>query len=86
MKTQGLHLLTPGAEGIVYALYAEGSIRRRLLDMGLTEGCHVRCLLESPGSDMRAYLIRGALVSIRKKDAEKILIYLPEQEDEEGRT
>ena len=82
MKTQSLHSLPPGAEGIVYRLDAEGSIRRRLLDMGLTEGSRVRCLLESPGSNMRAYLICGALVSIRKTDAEKILVFLPD--DGEG--
>lgn len=51
-----------------------GSIRRRLLDIGLTEGTYVKCLFKSPFGDPTAYKIRGAVIALRKEDSKKIII------------
>ena len=49
-------------------------MRRRLQDMGLIEGTKVECIGVSPLGDPAAYLIRGAVVALRKSDAEGIAI------------
>ncbi|MDD3341906.1 MAG: FeoA family protein [Bacilli bacterium] len=52
----------------------KGSIRRRLLDIGLIPGTEVTNVLQSPAGELSAYLIRGALIAIREEDAKEILI------------
>ncbi len=69
-----LPALQPGQRARVCALLNEGSIRRRLLDIGLIENTIVECLGKSPAGDPGAYLIRGAVIAIRAEDGRKILI------------
>ncbi len=66
--------LHPGQEARIKSLLCTGSMRRRLLDIGLTENTPALCLHRAPGGDPSAYLIRGAVIAIRAKDAEDILI------------
>ena len=66
--------LRPGQTAIVRTLSAEGTMRRRLQDMGLIEGTKVECIGVSPLGDPAAYLIRGAVVALRKSDAQDIAI------------
>ncbi|MGL4791371.1 MAG: FeoA family protein, partial [Anaerotignaceae bacterium] len=68
--------LKEGEIGIVQCLTIDGSIRRRLLDIGLIEGTKIECLQKSPSGDPTAYLIRGAVIAIRSKDCKGILIKL----------
>ena len=67
-----LHHIPIGKTARVSALHAEGSIRHRLLDIGLTRNAKVTCLFQSPSGDPRAYLIRGAIIALRSEEAEKI--------------
>lgn len=64
----------PGEKATVSALRTEGSMRRRLLDIGLIENTDVECLGRSPAGDPSAYLIRGAVIAIRAADCRGILI------------
>ena len=66
--------LLPGQRARVCALLNEGSIRRRLVDIGLIENTVVECLGRSPFGDPAAYLIRGAVIAIRAEDGRKILL------------
>ncbi|MBR5808747.1 MAG: ferrous iron transport protein A [Clostridia bacterium] len=59
---------------IVKSIEANVDIRRRLQDMGLIPGTLVQCVFKSPYGDPTAYLIRGALVALRKTDADNILV------------
>ena len=63
-----------GEKVIVKQIQAEGSIRRRLLDIGLVEDTLVECVLKSPFGDPTAYFIRGALIAIRSEDSKSILV------------
>lgn len=63
-----------GETARVLRLDAAPGIRRRLLDIGLTEGAQATCLFESPTGDPRAYLVRGAIIAIREEDAETIFV------------
>lgn len=69
-----LNDLTPGQHATVRELRSGGSIRRRLLDIGLIENTDVECIGRSPGGDPTAFLIRGAVIAIRSEDCRNILI------------
>lgn len=66
--------LKAGQTATVSALTGEGSMRRRLQDMGLIEGTQVECVGVSPLGDPAAYLIRGAVVALRNRDAASVFI------------
>lgn len=61
----------------VRELLSTGSMRRRLLDIGLIEGTDVACLQKSPAGDPVAYLIRGAVIALRSEDSANILVDRP---------
>ena len=63
-----------GEEAIIARLDVTGSIRRRLLDIGMIEGTKVECVMKSPAGELSAYSIRGALIAIRKEDAKNIKV------------
>lgn len=64
-----LNLLQIGQTAQVEKITASGAMRRRLQDIGLTPGTRVQCLLESPSGDPAAYLVRGALIALRREDS-----------------
>lgn len=66
--------LLPGETGRVVALYTEGGMRRRLIEIGLMEGALVHCVGESPVGDPCAYLIGGAVMAIRRRDARTVAL------------
>ena len=52
----------------------DGAMRSRLNDVGLIEGTDVLCLNRSPSGDPVAYLIRGAVIALRKEETSKITV------------
>ena len=58
----------------VVSLLAEGRMRRRLADLGLIPGAEVTCLGRSPLGDPSAYLILGAVIAIRRRDAMEVSV------------
>lgn len=73
-EIKSLNDLKPGQSAKIKELLSIGSIRRRLLDIGLIENTEVECLGRSPGGDPSAFLIRGAVIAIRSEDCKNILI------------
>ena len=67
MIPQTLNTIPEGGKVRVSRLLSSGSMRRRLLDIGLIEGTDVAC-------DPVAYLIRGAVIALRAEDASQILV------------
>lgn len=63
-----------GARAAVKGLLAHGTMRRRMLDIGLVDGAEVECVGQSPMGDPRAYLICGAVIAIRRSDGDKVII------------
>ena len=80
MSKMSLNHVAEGQTVRVDELLATGSIRRRLLDIGLVEGTNVSCLQKSPAGDPVAYLIRGAVIALRGVDAAEVRLW-----DREGR-
>lgn len=66
--------LREGQRARVSSLLSDGSMRRRLQDIGLIEGTPVECVQKSPAGDPVAYLIRGAVIALRSEDSGKILV------------
>ena len=56
----------------VKKLNGEGALKRRLMDMGFTNGCEVYVRKVAPLGDPVEVTIRGYELSVRKDDAENI--------------
>jgi DtxR family Mn-dependent transcriptional regulator len=71
-----LDSLKPGEQAKVVGLSprSRGPERRRLLDLGILSGTVISAELSSPGGDPIAYRIRGALIALRKEQAQLIHI------------
>ena len=50
------------------------SEKQRLSDLGFSVGSKVVCMFNSPLGDPVAYLVRGAVISLRRTQSEKILV------------
>lgn len=69
-----LNYLPLGKKATVKELISDGIIRRRMLDLGLTNGTEIEALQKSPSGDPIAYDIRGAVIALRSEEASKIMV------------
>lgn len=69
-----LNMVPIGGFALVRELIADGSSRRRMLDLGLIQDTEVESLRRSPSGDPIAYQIRGAVIALRSEEASKILV------------
>ncbi len=74
MNTLTLDNLSLNRCGRVAGLLSSGAMRRRMIDLGIVEGTKIECVGRSPSGDPSAYLVRGAVIAIRKRDAKDVLI------------
>ena len=58
----------------VKKLHGEGAVKRRIMDMGITKGVEVYVRKVAPLGDPVEITVRGYELSIRKGDAENILV------------
>ncbi|MGM9612280.1 MAG: ferrous iron transport protein A [Butyricicoccus sp.] len=72
MKT--LASLKPGQSGVVRNLTAEGAVKQRFLDMGITRGVSITMERRAPFGDPLAVRLRGYSLSLRKDEAQKICL------------
>jgi len=77
-----LSVLDPGERATVVGLSSacRGAERRRFLDLGLIPGTQVKAELRSAGGDPTAYRIRGAVIALRREQAEKVQVTRAEEE------
>ncbi|MCL4213663.1 MAG: metal-dependent transcriptional regulator [Gemmatimonadales bacterium] len=75
-RSRTLADLRPGETGRVLHLSSacHGAQRRRLLDLGVVPGTEIESELRSASGDPTAYRIRGALIALRRHQAEWIEI------------
>lgn len=74
-----LDQLRPKESGIVLKINATDKIKRRFLDLGIIPSTEIQVLYESPFHDPKAYLIRGAVIALRKEDAAMIEVQKKEE-------
>ena len=58
----------------VVKLHGTGAVRRRIMDMGITKGTSIFVRKVAPLGDPVEITVRGYELSIRKGDAENILV------------
>lgn len=61
-----------GQRGIIKSVGGEGRIRRRLFDMGVTQGAEVMLIKRAPLGDPIEITIRGYELTLRKSEAQGI--------------
>lgn len=66
--------LKPGQSGTVTGIGEKGPMRRRIMDMGVTPGAFVKVIKVAPLGDPIEVNIRGYELSLRKDEAEQIVI------------
>ncbi len=78
-ETTGCERLTclePGESAEVVSILSasRGAERRRFMDLGVLPGTKITAEMRSPGGDPTAYIIRGALIALRKEQANLIKV------------
>ena len=66
--------LKPGEEGVVASLGTKGPIKRRIMDMGVTPGVTIKVIKVAPLGDPVEVNIRGYELSLRKEEANQIIL------------
>lgn len=70
-----LDQIRPGEKAIIAVVGGTGSLRRRLLDMGLTPGTQVFVRKVAPFGDPLELTLRGYELTLRTEDARKIKVH-----------
>lgn len=63
-----------GETAVVEKLQGEGALKRRIMDMGITKGAEVFVRKVAPLGDPIEITVRGYELSIRKSEAENIMV------------
>lgn len=66
--------LKKNEKGRVVSLSCTGALRRRIIDMGITPGAEIMMKKVAPFGDPMQINVRGYELSIRKSDAQQILV------------
>ena len=71
-----------GETGHIVKVEGEGKIRRRLFDMGVTPGADIILMKKAPLGDPIEITIRGYELTLRKDEANKILMEVNKEVNE----
>ena len=78
MSAKTLNDLSPGQSGIILSVGNQsGAVKRRLVDMGLTPGTQVKVTKIAPLGDPLEVSLRGYELSLRRADAQQIVMGQP---------
>ena len=81
-----LNDLTPGQSGTILSVGNQSrAVKRRLVDMGLTPGTQVKVTKIAPLGDPLEVSLRGYELSLRRADAEQIVMGNPRREADSAR-
>jgi Fe2+ transport system protein FeoA len=70
--------LVVGESGVITSIEVDGSLRRRLLDMGLVVGTPVRVRRLAPLGDPMEVCLKGYHLALRKAEAAHIMVQVDE--------
>lgn len=73
MIFQSLDKLEKGKDAKIVMINLHGKIRRRLYELGIIPGTTLECLMKSKNDEMSAYLVRDAVIALRREDAKRII-------------
>lgn len=80
MVSESLNNIDINKSAIVSKVLSGEDIKRRFLDIGITDGTEIIKILESYDKSICAYHIRGALIAIRNEDAKDIIVEVASDE------
>lgn len=63
-----------GKKAIITELKNSGSIRRRLLDLGIMPYTTIEPILSSPSGHMRSYFVKGTMIALRDDETKDIMV------------
>ncbi len=63
-----------GQTAVVRRLAGEGAVKRRIMDMGITKGTEVYVRKVAPLGDPIEVTVRGFELSLRKDEADRVLV------------
>lgn len=66
--------LKPGEKGIITKVAGTGSVRRRMLDMGLVKGTEVTVVRKAPLGDPVEFVLKGYRLSLRREEAKNVMV------------
>ncbi|NLL73400.1 MAG: ferrous iron transport protein A [Clostridiales bacterium] len=69
-----LHTASVGSVVTVKDLSSTGSLRERMLALGLTKGAKVEVIRKGPSGDPTVFNIRGAMIALRNEEASLVAI------------
>ena len=58
----------------VCGLLAKDYAKERMLALGITRGAKIEVLRRGPKNNLSVFVIRGAMIALRREEAEKILV------------
>lgn len=64
--------LKPGQQGVVASVGTTGTMKRRIMDMGITPGVEIKVVKVAPLGDPVEVTVRGYQLSLRKDEAQQI--------------
>lgn len=76
MQMMTLNKLNLGTVAQIDNLNCTGSIRRRLLDLGLVKNTKIKPVLKSPSGDPTAFEVRGSIIALREEDSQNINVLI----------
>lgn len=74
IQVRSVRDLKCGEAGVVKKISLTGALKRRIMDMGITPGIEVKLRKIAPLGDPLEVVVRGYELSIRKSEAEFILL------------
>jgi len=69
-----LSQLASGQRAQVLRVDTPGAMGRRLRELGFVPGTKITCLGAAPAGTPVRYALRGAVIALRKKDAETVCV------------
>lgn len=69
-----LNNIKPGTSGKIEFLGNDALMAGRLRDLGFTSGAVISCVMKRPKGNIAAYLVRNAVIALRKEDSQLIFV------------
>lgn len=74
MVESTLSNLQPGKKARILKVLAKGTVRRKLMDMGMVPGSEIEVVRTAPLGDPIEFRIKGYSLSMRKQEAVNIVV------------
>ncbi len=66
--------INPGERARIIFLDHEDRTAARLMDLGFVPGARLSCVLQKKKRNIAAYLVRSAVIALRKEDSRLIMV------------